>query len=167
MSTTPRATGASVPSRSLRDRLRAWQSHHRRVARESIVGLLENWISSAMTWLVIGIALALPAILYVLLVNVGSVSESWEGKPRISLYLQASASDAEGRALAAELDDRSTVESTRYISAADALEEFRARSGFAEVVASLEENPLPAVVIVVPEVRAPAELRVMVSELEA
>lgn len=167
MSTTPRTTGASVPSRSARDRFRAWQSHHRRVARESIASLMQNWMSSAMTWLVIGIALALPAILYVILVNVGSVSESWEGKPRFSLYLEESLTEPEGRSLARELAGRASVESIRYISAGEALEEFRARSGFGDVVASLDENPLPAVVVVVPEASAPAELRLVVSELKA
>ncbi len=111
-----RTTGASIASRGTRVRLRAWLAHHRRVAVESVVDLLRNWLSSIMTWLVIGIALALPAILYLILANVSSISETWEGQPRLSLYLAGSLSDEAGKRLAAEIGTREEVASTRYIS---------------------------------------------------
>lgn len=160
------AVGASIRTSRFFDRLRAWLAHHRRVARESLVNLLGSWLTSSMTWLAIGIALALPVILYLILVNIGSVSGQWEGKPRISLYLEDSLSTGDGRELAEAIAARDLVESTRYISAREALEEFQERSGFGEVVESLEENPLPAVIVVIPEVTEPARLKLVVSELE-
>ncbi|MEX2488335.1 MAG: permease-like cell division protein FtsX [Pseudomonadales bacterium] len=140
--------------------------HHRTVARESLATLLRNWLTSTMTWLAIGIALALPAILYLILVNVGNVSGEWEGKPRITLYLEDNVSSVDGKAFAKEIEDRETVESTHYVSAEEALDEFKALSGFGEVVDSLDDNPLPAVIIVAPAVSEPARLKLIIAALE-
>lgn len=161
-----RAAGASVLVQRRLDRLQAWSAHHRREAVQSLVDLLRNWMSSAMTWLVIGIALALPVILYLILTNVGSVSETWEGKPRLSLYLADSVSEADGRAVARALEAREGIAQTRYISPEQALEEFKTMSGFGEAAESLDDNPLPPVIVLVPGVGEPARLRLLVAELE-
>ena len=55
-------------------------------ARDGLKELLSRPIASLMTWLVIGIALALPMILYIMLENASMVSGDWGGKPRVSLY---------------------------------------------------------------------------------
>ena len=67
-------SGASVSVRSLRDRWRAYIANHQAVAWESLQGLFQVWLASAMTWLVIGIALALPTILYLILRNASNLS---------------------------------------------------------------------------------------------
>ncbi len=118
-----------------------------------------------MTWLVIGVALALPAIFYLLLANVSDVSADWQGKPRVSVYLSHSATVSEGRALVDQLKEMASVDSVLYISADEALQEFQARSGFGDVVTVLDENPLPAVVEIVPYGDT-ASIRLMVANLE-
>ena len=120
-----------------------------------------------MTWLVIGIALALPMLLFLLLNNIGDVSGDWDGSPRISVYLQDEVDQAQGRELAQSIGARGDVQSATFLSAADALEEFQAFSGFGDVLASLDANPLPPLIEVTPMVAEPATLRLLVTHIEA
>ena len=102
-----------------------------------------------MTWLVIGIALALPGILYVMLNNIADVSTDWGGKPRVSLYLQKEVTKDAGEALAKEIRVSASVDEVRFVSSEAALKDFQQRSGFGDVLNSLDRNPLPHVIEVV------------------
>jgi cell division transport system permease protein len=113
--------------------------------------LLKAPLASLMTWMVIGIALALPSGLYVALANVHAVSQGWDGAAQISLFLRTEINEARGRELAAGLALRPDIHSVRYISRQEALQEFQALSGFGEVLDNLDKNPLPAVIVVRPE----------------
>jgi len=134
----------------LRDRLNAWLQHHRLSAADSLSRVLDNPGSSLLTWMVIGIALALPVGLNVALDNVSQVSAGWESPAQISLFLQDGVSTDRARRLQAELAERSDVGETRFVPRDEALEEFRTLSGFADVLASLQENPLPDLILVTP-----------------
>ncbi len=159
---TPRESGATAAVTGIKGKSGAWLVHHGSVARESLSALMTDWLSSLMTWMVIGIALALPIILYVILVNVGALGEGWDGKPRISLYLKPAITEDEGRTLARKLEKQSDVEAITYISAHEALVEFRSLSGFGDVLDALDKNPLPAVLEVKPKDRDIARLRLQV-----
>ena len=104
-----------------------------------------------MTWLVIGIALALPLILYVMLSNVSMVSGEWGGKPRVNLYLAQDLNAPVARALATEISQEPGVEAVVFISSEAALKDFQHRSGFGDVLSTLDRNPLPHVIEVVPQ----------------
>jgi cell division transport system permease protein len=131
--------------------IRAWLKLHRQDARKALTRLLAAPVSSLIAWLVIGIAMALPASLYLAINNVEQLGAGWDGAARISLYLAPQTSLARGQALAVELEADSRLASAAYISAEDGLEEFRAMSGYGEVLDSLPENPLPAVIVVRPD----------------
>jgi cell division transport system permease protein len=103
-----------------------------------------------MTTAVIGIALALPSGLYLLLENVLQVGHEWGGTTQISLFLKPEIEDHQARALADQLYQRTDIHSVRVITRAEALEEYRTLSGFGEALEVLEQNPLPAVLVVQP-----------------
>ena len=113
--------------------------------------VLDSPGSSVLTWLVIGIALALPVGLNVALDNVSQVSAGWDSPAQISLFLQGEVSPDRLRELEAEMGARQDVSKTRVISREEALDEFRTLSGFADVLASLQENPLPDLILVTPD----------------
>jgi cell division transport system permease protein len=119
-----------------------------------------------MTWLVIGIALGLPLILYVVLQNVSSISGDWGGKPRVVLYLTQEVTLEGGQALAMEIEQRDDIEETVFVSSARALQEFQRRSGFGDVLSTLDRNPLPHVIEVVPVNPDPLDLGKLVSAWE-
>lgn len=145
-----RREGASLSRTALRDRYRSWLQHHRLSAAESLVKVLENPISSLLTWLVIGIALALPVGLNAALDNLDRLGGSWDSAAQISLFMASDVGEDEARAFADEALEREAVAETAFISRDMALAEFSAASGLADILESLDGNPLPHVVLVTP-----------------
>ncbi len=124
--------------------------------------------STLMTAAVVGIALALPAGLHVLLANAQEVTTGWDGDAQLSLFLKKETREHSATALATELRARPGIDSVEYISSAQALEEFRTLSGFGEALEALEENPLPPLLVVRPALghNDPASMDALRTELE-
>ncbi len=142
--------GASLSRTQLGDRYRAWVHHHRLSAADSLNRILDRPFSSLLTWLVIGIALALPVGLSATLESAQAMSDRWDGGVQISVFVKAGVPTEEAKALAARLEERGDVTGVRFVSREEALAEFSLQSGLADVVLSLEENPLPDLVLVTP-----------------
>jgi len=159
--------GATIAKTGRRDRLVAWLSHHQRVCRSTLAVLLGDPFASLMTWLAIGIALGMPLILYVVLQNVSSISGDWGGKPRVTLYLAEEVTREAGQAFAREIQQRPGIDETEFVSSNSALQEFQRKSGFGDVLSSLDRNPLPHVIEVVPANPDPIELGELVSVWKA
>ena len=107
-------------------------------------------VASALTVLVIAIALALPTGLQVLLSNVGSLTGNWRSAADISVYMTLDTPAEDARALADRLTGRDDITETSFLSREDALAGFRERSGFGDALDALSENPLPHTIVVSP-----------------
>jgi len=127
-----------------------WLLRHAQMSLSSLGRLTRSPISTLMTAAVIGIALALPSGLHLLVDNVRELSSSWDGTASVSLFLNEAVSDEQAATVREQIGLRSDVAETRLIPRAQALEEFRHLSGFGEAVELLDHNPLPAVVVVRP-----------------
>lgn len=124
---------------------------HVQVMLSSLGELWRQPVATTMTLMVIGIALLLPAGLYVILKNVEQVSGEWQHANRISLFLQNEISDKRGEQLAEQLQTWPDIVEVSFQSAQQSLNEFREISGLASLLDTLPENPLPAVIIIEPE----------------
>jgi cell division transport system permease protein len=142
--------GASQSRARWRDHYRSWLGHHRLSAADSLRRILEQPWSSLLTWMVIGIALALPVGLNVALDNVKAVSDDWDSPAQISLFLTADVSDKAAKKPELELASHKDISRTTLILKDAALAEFSALTGFTDVLASLEENPLPNLIVLSP-----------------
>jgi cell division transport system permease protein len=129
---------------------RTWLRRHAQVSLESLGRLSRNRVASLMTAAVVGIALALPAGLYVLLDNLQRLSGNWDGQAGLSVFLRDDIPDTAAGKLAGTLQGWPEVATVTLVTPAEALEEFRRHTGFADVLDSLDENPLPAVLLVTP-----------------
>ncbi|MGD2112088.1 MAG: permease-like cell division protein FtsX [Gammaproteobacteria bacterium] len=129
---------------------RVYLQRHAQVALDSLGRLYRNLLPSVMTAAVIGIALALPSGLYLLLDNLHRLSGSWEGQASISVFLKGEVPAQQAEGLATRIRQWPEVAGLQLITPAQALEEFSAQSGFADALETLEENPLPAVLVVTP-----------------
>jgi cell division transport system permease protein len=105
---------------------------------------------TVLTVLVIAIALALPAGLRVFVNNAGTLSEGWEGAADFTVYLGMDLDATRAQELADEIAARADVTDATLISRDEALQEFRAQSGFGEALDALQENPLPHTLVVRP-----------------
>lgn len=128
-----------------------WLTRHLQVALSSLGRLARTPFASLMTIAVIGIALALPSGLHLVLDNVRKLSGSWDGAVSISVYMKPEVSDADAKTLSDKLSADPAVAQARLISRTQALDEFRQMSGFSQILNALKENPLPPVVVVKPD----------------
>ena len=143
-------SGARQSKASSADKLKSlWQSHLA-IALQSIRKLRSEPAASAMTIAVIGIALLLPTTLFVAMNNLQLLSAGVSESSRITIYLDETLPEAQGRSLSEQLLSRSDISAGEYISPAQAAEEFREFSGLGDVLDALEENPLPAVLVLTP-----------------
>lgn len=146
----PRREGASASRARLVDRYHGWLQHHRLSAADSLRRVLENPGASLMTWLVIGIALALPMGLSLALDNAREVSGSWDSPAQISVFLQENVEAQQAAEFADDLAAMPAVAEARLVTREAALIEFSSLSGFGDILETLDENPLPHLVLVTP-----------------
>ena len=137
---------------ALRRRLspRTFLQRHAQVALDSLGRLYRNRLSSLMTAAVIGIALALPSGLYLLLDNLDRLSGSWAGQPSLSVFLKKEVTESAAQQLAERMQTWPGINTVQLVSPDQALDEFSSRTGFADVLGTLTENPLPVVLIIKP-----------------
>lgn len=144
------SSGAKLSKVGFSHKLIAWFKDQRRVAKDSVRRLVAKPVNSLVTIAVISIALALPVGFYVTLSNVYDLGERWHASTQISLYLDKRASDAAIENLRLDLSLWPEIEKLIVINKEQALEEFKASSGFADVLKHLDDNPLPVVIEVLP-----------------
>ncbi len=131
-------------------KLKAYVLRHLQVLLFSLGQLWRQPFSSLMTLMVIGIALALPAGLYVFLSNINQVSHQWDEAAQISLFLKPDINTGQARQLQQQLQSWPEISNTTYQSPEQSLEEFRQQSGLGTLLDNLPHNPLPALIIVYP-----------------
>ena len=159
---------ANRSRRSIGFRPHIWLQRHAQVALSSLGRLVHLPLSTLMTSAVIGIALALPIGLHVLLNNLQHVTGGWESGATVSLFLKQKISDQRAEELAGKLRLHQRIETIQLISKASALEEFRRLSGFGEALEALNSNPLPALLMIQPKAAfsTPESAQLLVRELE-
>ncbi len=140
--------------------LRGYFKGHFQALFLSLGRVSRNPLSSLMTIAVIGIALALPAGLHVVLKNVQSVSAGWEDAVQISLFLNQGIEAVEATRIAKQISAMSSIEEVVHVTPQQALGEFRQYSGFGDALEVLDENPLPNVLLVRPTKEASEPLQV-------
>lgn len=121
--------------------------------QQLLITIREIWstpLTSLMTIGVIGVSLALPATLMVILKNAEQVSSQWQTGTQITLYLQKNLSDDAIDQYQQRLKQDPQIESVHYISAEEGLKQLKNLSGFGDAQSYLTDNPLPPVLEVVP-----------------
>lgn len=134
----------------------SWFGQQRAALGLTLSRMADAPLSTALTVLVIGVALALPASLYVALDNLANLAVRFSGAPEITLFL----TDGAGKVQEIErtLKQRKDLKSFRFISRDQALKELSTRSGAGDVVATLGKNPLPDAFVLAPKDTDPAVL---------
>lgn len=134
----------------LGDKLKAYRDAHVYALFSSLGRLVRTPFSSFMTIAVLTIAIAIAAGFQLLVFNLQQLSGNLEATTQISLFLKDRVSDAEARKLAEELRKNPGISQVSVINKDQALAEFKAHSGFGEAIDVLSDNPLPAVITVLP-----------------
>lgn len=162
-------SGARASQPTIMSRLTLWFHGHRDDAKRSWLDMWRTPLNALMTLLVIGVALALPATLQVALKNGQRVAGSIDDSTQITLYLQNKVSESAGRQLRDRLSTDNAVAKADYITREQALAEFKTASGFGDALNYLNDNPLPAVILVTPNAsnKTPEQAGFLVSRLRS
>jgi cell division transport system permease protein len=134
--------------------LEAWLYNHADAARRSLWRRLHAPGQTLILIAVLGFILALPAYLWLLLDNARALSADVDHEPRIALYLDDAAAETLAEATA-RIGALPGVAAVLAISADDALAAYRASLPDAALLDWLDDNPLPAIIEVVPLGRSP------------
>ena len=124
-------------------------SQHLLAAKSALRRLLATPLSSLLSLLVIGVALALPSAGWLALDNLSNITGKFSGVQQISLFMQLD-SGAKERA---EIERRLTetnLKSWRFVAKDDALKQLQAAEEMREILTSLATNPLPDAFIIEP-----------------
>jgi len=131
-------------------KLRAHLAFHVDAALSSLRGLFHKPWATTMTIVVIAITLALPALFWVLTDNLGQLTVNWQRGGHITLYLKVPLSTADEIALLDRVRTTEGVGHASLKSSAEGLAELQAQEGMEDIMRYLPENPLPALIEVVP-----------------
>lgn len=148
--------------------IEAYFAHHWYSARTSLLRLVQTPLSSLLTWLVIATVLALPVGLVIFLQNAEGLIDDLEDTSRLTLYMQVERDDRQLMQVAEQINARADVEAVEFIGREQALEEFERVPGWAGVLAYLDQNPLPSVIVVQPgkQFENPEQISRLVADLE-
>jgi cell division transport system permease protein len=127
-----------------------WLNHHLQSAIGTLGRLMRSPLPTGMTVAVIGVALALPAGLYVLTDNLRQLVGGWDQAAAISLFLHHDVAEIDAAQVAERLRAWPELSRVRLIGADEALKELRDKGGFGEALDRLKHNPLPAVLALFP-----------------
>lgn len=150
-----------------RERLGAWRDQHLYSFFSSLGRLAARPWANALTVLVLGFALALPLLFFLLFENARDLSGGLREAREVAVFLKP-AIDAKGAgALADELRRRGDVADVLIRTPEEGLAEFRQLSGFGEALDALRSNPLPSVLVVTPSAKSDLDAPPLLADLKA
>jgi len=137
------------------------------LVRSAFRGVRATAATSAIAVLTIAVALVLGGGFALLVGNMAGVLQRFGEELQLIAYLDESLDLAEQRALVESVATVEGVAAVELVTKEEALEQFRASVGGTSLLDGLEENPLPAslVVSLLPQSRTPQGLEILVSSL--
>ena len=120
------------------------------VLRAVLADLLKRKFATLLTVLVITVSLTIPTVSYLLWKNIHHATTQFYPESELTVYLHKNLSEEDANLVVEKIRQQEGVESLNYISRQESLNEFRHWSGFSEELDVLDDNPLPAVVMIKP-----------------
>jgi cell division transport system permease protein len=132
--------------------MKIWLREHRFALAEAVRKLIKTPGSFAFNVLVVAIALALPIAGLTLLENIRPVTQQLAVEPEISVFLALDTPADQARALASGIRSALPLASKKsrieFIPREQALENLKEKTGLADALTTLGQNPLPDAYII-------------------
>jgi cell division transport system permease protein len=123
--------------------MRLWLRMHAHACADALQRLAAQPLASVFSVLVLAVAISLPVLAAVALRSMGTFTSGLETDPHVNVYLALDASDEDASRIGEALRAHREAASVRFVSRTQALEELKATTHLAELLASLDRNPLP------------------------
>lgn len=142
-----------------------WLDHF----RQALFSLGELWrtpSASILTIAVLGVSLTLPTTLHLLVKNVQQISDSFTEAAEISLFIKEGSTETQIASLVHILQADKDIARVSWINKQQALAEFSQVSGFGTALSLLSDNPLPDVLLVLPQNTAAEQAKQLLTRLQ-
>lgn len=120
-----------------------WLRLHALAMTEALRRLAASPVANVFSILVLAVALSLPVLAAMALSTLGAATASLDTQPHIDMYLALDATADDARRIEQALRSHPAVASVRFIPKARAFEELKVTTHLAEILATLDRNPLP------------------------
>jgi cell division transport system permease protein len=129
--------------------LNTWYKNHRLACNDSVKTLSQAPISNLFTMLILGIALALPVLLYLVILNIGGSLNAWEQSfYQYSIYLDNNYTEQQAVGIKNTIAAWPEVNKVNIISKEQGMAELKTVMGIDNIVSTIQDNPLPIVLVV-------------------
>ncbi|MHB1428017.1 MAG: permease-like cell division protein FtsX [Rhodocyclaceae bacterium] len=135
-----------------------WLTAHGNACRLALRRLAAAPLNTLLSVLGIGIALALPAAVYLMLAHAGTLAQGRPATPQLTVFLAIDADRKAAQAVAAKLKAEPAVAGTELLAREETLARMKASGGLADAIGVLPKNPFPDAIVVTPADDAPAAL---------
>jgi cell division transport system permease protein len=137
---------------------------HAQAFAEALRRMTGQPLSTAVFIVVLGLALAIPLVAGMLLRSVSAATTQLDTDPHVNVYLALDATDDEAKRVEQSLKASREAAAVRFVPKAEALAELKSTTHLAEVLASLDRNPLPDAFMVRVRSTEPARLQAVKAE---
>lgn len=146
--------------------MKAWLTHHLFSLKIAAQRFRDAPLATLFTILVIGVAVAMPSGLYVLLSNLDRAAGGVKPQIELTLFIKADIPERESKALAASLAKQADIAHVSFVSKTEGIRKLEA-AGLSDITAGLPANPLPDTLIITPNDSSPAALEALRSRLNS
>jgi len=120
-----------------------WLRLHGIALGDALRRLAANPLANLFTIVVLAVALSLPVLAAMALRTAGAATASLDTQPHVNVFLALDATDEDAKRIGQVLRAQPSVAAVRFVPRAQALEELKATTHLAEILATLDRNPLP------------------------
>ena len=130
--------------------MNVWLTQHMQALELVLRRFRNNMLNTLLICLAIGVTLALPSILHVVLDSVNGLANNVKTESQISVFLTTTNSEETIANIKTALEKNEAIKNFNFVSKQDALAKLQAADANSAVLNSLESNPLPDAFFVEP-----------------
>ncbi len=123
--------------------MNSWLTSHARALARALARMRAQPLATCLSIAVIAVAILLPLALYVVFANVTNAATRLNTDPSVNVYLVLAANDGDVREIEKRLRGLENSAAVRFIPREAALAEMRRISNLADLLAGIDNNPLP------------------------
>ena len=144
--------------------MKQWLNQHKQALRAVVVRMRHNLLATLMMFGVMGVALSLPGVLYVVADNLSRLAGSVQNEPQISLFLKLDIDAETVAAIEQMLKTHPDVAHYQFVSRDAAWEQLQQSAQ--AVATSIDKNPLPDAYFIEPKELKPETVERLLNEMQ-
>jgi cell division transport system permease protein len=146
--------------------MKQWLNQHSLALQLVLKRMRRHNLTTLMMACVMGVTLCLPGILYIVVDNLNRLASNMQGEPQISLFLKLDINPKALVEIKQRLIKHPGIKNHQFISKEKAWQQLKHDKDNADVLASLEQNPLPDAYLIQPKALDPESVGKLQKELQ-